>query len=95
MVYTIFRHGGHLEIRIKTILAIFVPPVHGCHIRNLLTFGPVVSEEKSRKEKPSEVEKSFESVDGRRTDEGGFPSYKLPWSLRLRGAKKVSELLGD
>ena len=33
-------------------------------------------------------EKSFESVDGRRTDDGGFPYYKLPRSLRLRGAKK-------
>ena len=42
------------------------------------TFGPVVSEEKS-----------FESVDGRRTDGGGFPYYKLPRSLRLRGAKKA------
>ena len=33
-------------------------------------------------------EKSFESVDGRRTDHGGLPYYKLPRSLRLRGAKK-------
>ena len=33
-------------------------------------------------------EKSFESVDGRRTDDGGFPYYKLLRSLRLRGAKK-------
>ena len=33
-------------------------------------------------------EKLFESVDGRRTDDGGFPYYKLPRSLRLRGAKK-------
>ena len=39
----------------------------GCYILNLVTFGPVVSEEKS-----------FESVDGRRTDDGGFPSYKFP-----------------
>ena len=44
----------------------------------MVTFGPVVSEEKS-----------FESVDGRRTDDGGFPYYKLPQSLRLRGAKNV------
>ena len=28
--------------------------------------------------------------DGRRTDDGGFPSYKLPRSLRLWGAKNVS-----
>ena len=45
---------------------------------------PVVSEEK------------FESVDerrttnGQRTDDGGFPSYKLPRSLRLRGAKNIT-----
>ena len=26
--------------------------------------------------------------DGRRTDDGGLPYYKLPRSLRLRGAKK-------
>ena len=32
-------------------------------------------------------EKSFESVDGRRTDDGGLPYYKLPRSLRLRVAK--------
>ena len=37
-------------------------------------------------------EKSFESVDGRRTNDGGFPYYKLPRSLRLRGAnKKLSD----
>ena len=54
-VFTIFGHGDHLEFRIETILAIFVPPVLGCYIWNLVTFGPVVSEEKS-----------FESVDGRR-----------------------------
>ena len=47
----------------------------GCYIRNLVTFGPVVSEEKS-----------FETEDGRRTDDGGFPYYKLPRSLRLGGA---------
>ena len=35
-------HGGHLEFRIKTILAIFVTPMPGCYIRNLVTFGPVV-----------------------------------------------------
>ena len=43
-----------------------------------VTFGPVVSEEKS-----------FESVDGRRTDDGGLTYYKLPRSLRLRGAKNA------
>ena len=35
-------------------------------------------------------EKSFESVDGRQTDDGGLPYYKLPRSLRLRGAKNLS-----
>ena len=39
-------------------------------------------------------EKSFESVDGRRMDDGGFPYYKLPRSLRLRGAKKKFFWLG-
>ena len=38
-------------------------------------------------------EKSFESVDGGRTDDGGFPYYKLPRRLRLRGAKDVSSKL--
>ena len=58
----------------------------GC-IWNLVAIGPVVLEEKS-----------FEIVDGRRTDgrtdrrttdDGAFPSYKLPRSLRLRWAKKT------
>ena len=76
-VFTIFGHGGHLEFRIKTILAIFLFPQCLNAKWNLVTFGPVVSEEKS-----------FESVDGRRTEDGGFPYYKLPRSQRLRGAKK-------
>ena len=75
MFLIIHGHGGHLEFRIKTILAIIRSPFALMLHRNLVTFGPVVSE------------KSFESVDGRRTDDGGFPSYKLPRSLRLRGAK--------
>ena len=33
-------------------------------------------------------EKSFESVDRLRTDDRGFKSYKLPWSLQLWGANK-------
>ena len=37
----------------KPFLLFFVPLVSGCYILNLVTFGPVVSEEKS-----------FESVDG-------------------------------
>ena len=55
-VFTIFGHGGHLEFRSKPYFSYFsFPPVPGCYIGNLITFGPVVSEEKL-----------FESVDGRR-----------------------------
>ena len=35
------------------------------------------------------MEKSFESMDRRPMDDGGFPSCKLPQSLRLRGAKNT------
>ena len=41
----------------KPFYLFFVPLVPGCYIRNLVTFGSVVAEEKS-----------FESVDGRRTE---------------------------
>ena len=61
---------------------LFVPPTPGGYIWNLVTIGPVVSEVKS-----------FEIVDGRRrrtTDNGAFPSYKLPRSLWLRWAKNVN-----
>ena len=64
MVLTIYWHGGQLEFRIKTILAIFHSPSAWMLHMKFVTFGPVVSE------------KSFESVDGRRTDDGGFLSYK-------------------
>ena len=66
---------------------LFFPKGPGGCIWNLVAISPVVSEEKS-----------FEIVDGRRTtdgrtdgrttDDGAFPSYKLPRSLRLRWAKK-------
>ena len=59
---------------------LFFPKGPGGWIWNLVAIGLVVSEEKS-----------FEIVDGRtdgRTDDGAFPSYKLPRSLRLRWAKK-------
>ena len=70
---------------------LFVPPIPGGYIWNLVTIGLVVSEEKS-----------FEIVDGRRrttddddddgrrttTDDGACLYYKLPRSLRLRWAKK-------
>ena len=67
---------------------LFFPKGPGGCIWNLVAIGPVVSEEKS-----------FEIVDGRRkdrrtdrrtTDDGAFPSYKLPRSLRLRWAKKYT-----
>ena len=75
---------------------LFVPPIPGGYIWNLVTIGTVVSEEKS-----------FEIVDGRRrttdddgrrttTDDGACLYYKLPRSLRLRWAKKKKvENLGD
>ena len=50
------------------------------YIRVLVKFSPVVSEEKS-----------FDSVDGQLTNDGRFPSYKLPRSLWLRGAKMLSQ----
>ena len=58
---------------------LFVPPIPGGYIWNLVTIGLVVSEEKS-----------FEIVDGRRrttTDDGACLYYKLPRGLRLRWAK--------
>ena len=33
------------------------------------------------------------TTDRQRTDDGGFPSYKLPGSLRLRGAKNYHQIL--
>ena len=72
---------------------LFIPPIPGGYIWNLVTIGPVVSEEKS-----------FEIVDGRRrttddddgrrttTDDGACLYYKLPRSLRLRWANKTALL---
>ena len=46
MVFTIHGHGGHLEFRIKTILAVFrFPSAWMLHMK-FGYFGPVVSEEK-------------------------------------------------
>ena len=47
MVFTIYGHGGHLEFRIKTILALFRFPNPWRLHRNLVTFGPVVLEKKT------------------------------------------------
>ena len=64
---------------------LFPKGLGGC-IWNLVAIGPVVSEEKS-----------FEIVDGRRTDgrrmtdNGACLYYKLPRSLRLRWAKNNNE----
>ena len=55
----------------------FSPKGPGGCIWNLVAIGPVVSEEKS-----------FEIVDGWRTDDGASQYYKLPRSLRLRWANK-------
>ena len=43
---------------------------------------------------PSGFREVFESVDGRRTDDRGFPYYKLARSLRLRGAKNIAIFSG-
>ena len=77
-VFTIFRHGGHLEFRIKTIFAIFRSP---CTWMLLMKFGHIW---------PCGFrgEVVWIWVDGRRTDDGGFPYYKLPRSLPLTGANK-------
>ena len=66
---------------------LFFPKGPGGCIWNLVAIRPVVLEEKS-----------FEIVDGRRTDDGRTDGrttdngaclyYKLPWSLRLRWANK-------
>ena len=74
--FFIYGHGGHLEFRIKTILAIFhSPSAWMLHMKFSYIWHSGLEE------------KSFDSVDRRRTDDGGFPSYKLPRSRRLRGAK--------
>ena len=69
-----------LVMRPRPFEQLFFPKGPGGCIWNLVAIGPVVSEEKS-----------FEIVDGRQTDgqtdDGAFPSYKLPRSLRLRWAK--------
>ena len=57
-VFTIFGHGGHLEFRIKTILAIFCSP--SAWMLNM-KFGYIW---------PNGFIEWFESVDGRRTDDG-------------------------
>ena len=59
-----------------------VPLTPGGYIWNLVTIGPVVSEDEL-----------FEIVDWhrRRTDNRAFPSYNLPRSLPLRWAKNVGQ----
>ena len=73
-VFTIYGHGSHLG-HVQT----FFPPLpEGC-IWNLIEIGPAVSEEKS-----------FEDVEGRQIPDNRkqrLPSYKLPQSPWLRGAK--------
>ena len=55
-VFTIYGHGGHIGHVTKPFEQLFIPPIPGGYIRNLVTIGPVVSEEKS-----------FEIVDGRQS----------------------------
>ena len=73
-VFTIFGHGGHLEFRIKNHFSYFSFP----HCLNAIY----------------EIWLHLAQWFQRRSrlkvwtaDDGGFPYYKLPWSLRLRGAK--------
>ena len=67
---------GMVAILVMWPRQFFFPNGHGACIWNLVTIGPVVSEEKS-----------FEIVNGR-TDVGAWLYFKLPRSLRLRWAKK-------
>ena len=69
----------------------FVPPIPGGYIWNLVTIGPVVSEEKSFEIVDGRRRTTDDDDDGRRTttDDGACLYYKLPRSLRLRWAKKL------
>ena len=60
---------------------VFVPLIPGGYIWNLVTIGPVVSEEKS-----------FEIVDGRRRTTEPAYTISSPRSLQLRWAKKIHHL---
>ena len=82
MVFTIYRHGGHLEFGIKTILAIFLFSSAWMLHMKFVTFGLVVSEEKS-----------FESVDGRRTDDGGPYPISSPGAFGSGGLKNWKSFL--
>ena len=72
MVFTISGHGGHLEFRVKTILAFFLAPIPGGYIRNLVTVGLVVSKKES-----------FESMDVRRTDDEASHPISSPGAFGL------------
>ena len=66
---------------------LFVPPIPGGYIWNLVTIGPVVSEEKS-----------FEIVDGRRTttdDDGRRRTTEPAYTISSPGAFGSGELKTD
>ena len=71
---------------------LFVPLIPGGYIWNLVTIGPVVSEEKSFEIVDGRRRTTDDDDDGRRTttDDGACLYYKLPRSLRLRWAKNKS-----
>ena len=79
MVYTIYGHGRHLEFRIKITLAIFrSPSALGATYEIRLHLSQWFQRRSRLKVWTDDI---------RWTGDGGFSSYKLPQSLRLRGAK--------
>ena len=68
LVFTIYGHGGHLEFRIKTILAIFRSPsawmvhMHTCDTSRIIQEAPgngLTSRAPGKDTKPPEVEYSY------------------------------------
>ena len=78
----VYGNGGHLgNVTWLKYINFLSPLLEGC-LSNLNEIGPVVS-----------MKKPFGKVDaGCRTREGQWwlPSYKLPWSPLLRGAKNMT-----
>ena len=78
-IWAWFSDQNHLEFRIKTISTIFRSPSAWMLHMKCLHLAQWFQRRSRLK---------VWTVDGRRTDDGGLPYYKLPRSLRLRGAKK-------
>ena len=77
-----FGHGGHLEFRIKTILAIFhSPSAWMLHMKFGYIWPRWFQSRLAQFQRRSRLKVW--------TDDGGLPYYKLPRSLRLRGAKNL------